>query len=123
MPAAQYDILIEQGASFELQFDVRSDPTVDFPDGQAIDLTGVTVRSQIRPSADSSIVIAEFMGSVVEPAATSGIISIALPADVTQSIDTNKYTSGVYDVLISFPNALVRRIMMGEVEISPGVTR
>lgn len=122
MAAGTYDITIEQGASFSLTLAVKSAPTTEYPNGQPADLSDVVVRGQIRPSHDSPIVLAEFQGALSTPP-EQGIVNLTLSALATKEIDALNYPDGVYDVLLLFPNGMVRRLIQGSVQISPGVTR
>lgn len=123
MAANTYDILIEQGATFSLNLEVKTDPSVAFPNGEPVDLTGALIEGQIRPTVDSPMVLADFVGLAQDPVNTSGEINIFLSAEATKTINAIQYPNAVYDVLITFPSGLVRRLIQGDVEISPGVTR
>jgi hypothetical protein len=121
MAAGQYPILIEQGATFALDLIVKSSPTEQAPAGEPIDLAGATITGQIRPDAGSDKILATFDGIVTDPA--SGGLTLLIPAARTRAIDPFTYPDAVYDILITFPNGTVRRLIEGTVTISPGVTR
>ena len=63
MAAGKYDLTIDQGSSFALDMTVQEDNT-------AKNLTGYSVRAQLRPTQTSSTLTANFTGTVVN--ATAG---------------------------------------------------
>lgn len=104
------NLYIDQGTNFSSVIDVNQD------DGSAFDLTGYTIRAQIRKTYTSSSYTAFTTSS---PAA--GKIEIALDDSVTATMKAGRY---VYDVTISntsLSNTL--RITEGIVTINPGVSR
>lgn len=115
MPAANYDIVIEQGATFNLSIIWKD------ADGNGIDISDCTARMQIRKSYPSNEVVLSltdtdgiFIGSVF------GSIDIEIPADVTETLDLRR---GAYDLEIENSAGTVTRLLQGAAIISPEVTR
>jgi len=108
------DILIRQGTTYSATITLKDDA------GNAFNLTGFTVRGQLRLSIASTTNVA-FVGVVTD--ATGGIITISLDSVVTAALDApSKY---FYDVEI-FDAAnppIVHRVLEGRAEISPEITR
>jgi hypothetical protein len=105
--AAVYDVRMTQGDSFIEEL------LMEDGDGEAIDLTGYTFRSQIRRTADNGLV-AEFAIS------TSG-------STVTRSLNPS-VTSGlegtyVHDFQWTDPQGRIRTLLSGNFEIEAEVTR
>lgn len=112
MAAGKYDLTIDQGSSFALDMTVQEDNT-------AKNLTGYSVRAQLRPTQTSSTLTANFTGSVVN--ATAGTIQISLSATDTAAISPGKY---FYDVEIyTASDAIVTRLIQGSAVVTPEVTR
>lgn len=114
MPAQRYDFEIEQGASFALTWPVLQN-------GEPMDLTGYTVRSQIRKQHGDSVVLHEF--SNAEGNAVADNRGITLSVKPTES-SAWTWTHGVYDVELVHPGGTtVVRVAEGRVTVSPEVTR
>lgn len=113
---ARLDLSIYKGATLFRRFTWTDRRT-------PIDITGFTFEMQIRPTVESSVIIAELSttnGSIVIEDAAQGIFSIELPAVDTEAITE---TSGVYDIEVTDASGRVSRILYGDVKIVPGVTR
>lgn len=104
------NLYIDQGTNFSSIINVSND------DGSAFDLTGYTVKAQIRKTYTSSTAI-DFTTSIPG----TGEIQIALDNSVTVAMKAGRY---VYDVIISnasLSNTL--RVAEGILTINPGVSR
>lgn len=125
MPAGRYNIIIEQGATFELELQYKDSNSVP------IDLTGYSGRMQIRPSIGSPTSYLclssslnsdgtglNFSGSNGSTSPSSGSIGIYISA-VTSSLLT--FDQGVYDLEIA-SGSFVSRILQGNVQLSKEVT-
>ena len=110
MSAGKYDITIEQGSDFSLQLTVQDG-------GSAKDLTGYSVRGQIRSTIDASTIAAEFTGTVSN--ATGGILTISLPYTTTDDIAPGLY---YYDVEI-YTAGSVQKLIKGTATVLGEVTR
>lgn len=117
--AAQHDIRVEQGATFEQAF-VYNDVG---PPKVPIDLTGHTARMQVRKSHDDDVTIFDKTDS--DPEITLGgasgtITLLFLP------VDTEAFPApfkGVYDLELIDGSGKVTRLIEGEFFITPEVTR
>lgn len=106
------NISIDQGSTFS------STITVEGPDGLVFDLTGYTVRGQIRKSYSSTSFTA-FTATVLS--AVNGTITAGLSAQQTLALTAGRYRYDVEVVQTSTGN--VTRVVEGQVEISAGVTK
>lgn len=116
MAAASYDILIEQGATYQQTFAWKDS------DGVAIDITGYTARMQVRRSRSAETVLLEATttnGYIVLGDAL-GTIAVTIPASITQDVTASR---GVYDLELVSAGGIVTRLLEGSVEISKEVTR
>jgi|TARA_B110000858_G_scaffold184735_1_gene226207 hypothetical protein len=112
MAAGRYNIVVDQGSDFALQFTVKSD-------GTATNLTGYSARAQLRERPHTGTVTATFTCTIVS--ASAGTIKMALTNEVTKAITPKKY---YYDLEIYTTNdAAVTRLLQGEALVSPEVTR
>ena len=116
MPAASYDLMIEQGATFS--------QTVTWKDSNnvPVDLTGYTARMQFRPSVNAPTVYFSATstdGRIVLGGAT-GAITINISA-----VETTAFTfvSAVYDLELQSASGVVTRLLEGGVSVSREVTR
>ena len=109
--AAKYDIIIEQGSTFALTLYYKDDV------GDAIDLTGYTVDMDIRDSHGGTEIVAATISITDAP---TGKIAIGISATLTAAITAE---AGVYDIeLTEIATDIVKRLMQGDVLISPEVT-
>jgi hypothetical protein len=106
------NLTIDQGSDF---FSVVS---VEGSNGLPYDLTGHSARGQIRRSYTSSTSY-PFVATINNP--SQGDIEIALSNTVTSSMKAGRY---VYDIEITDSITGDRtRVVEGQVEITPGVSR
>lgn len=110
--AANYDIVIEQGATFPLTVTTT-----------ALNLTGYTARMQGRTShAAPSTVFNLSVGSGITIApATNSVITVTISATATSAIPAP--SSGVYDLEIESASGVVTRLIQGTFQVTPEVTR
>ena len=111
--AANYDINIEQGATFTFTLTVTG-----------INLTGYTARMQGRTSHAASatafsLTSSPAAGLVVTPGTNS---TIAVTLTATQTAALSAPTEGVYDLEYTDGTTVVR-ILEGSYRITPEVTR
>jgi len=115
MPAAKFDITIDQGSDFEITIQVFEDDAVK-------NLTGYSARSQLRQKLDASgATNFDTTGSQLD---TNGKVKIALSNQTTKDIVPGAY---VYDIEIfegTAPNETsVTRILQGKATVTGEVTR
>lgn len=114
MAAGSYDLLIEQGATFNKTITYTSIA------GTAIDLTNVSVvRAQMRLGSASSSTVLAFTCAVLGTP-TNGQISWSMPAATTS---TAAAAAWVYDLEVEFTGGEVRRLLQGSVTVTAEVTR
>lgn len=108
--ATKANIIIDQGSSFS------TDLTLTNEDGDALNLVGYAINSQIRKWYTSTNVSATFSTSVN---LESSVITLSLTANQTSNLVAGRY---VYDVELTY-NSDVSRIVEGIVTVTPQVTR
>lgn len=109
--AVYANLTIDQGSDFS------STITVEDTNSGVADLTGYTARGQVRKTYTSTTSY-DFTASV--SSATQGQVSIKLTSDVTSTMKAGRY---VYDVEIISSAGAVTRVIEGQVEVTPRVTR
>ena len=113
---AQYaDITIDQGADVTIQLEL-----VDI-NGNPKDLTGHTVSARLKKSY-SSTSYTEFTSHVQNPA-TAGIVNLTLINTQTDTLEATRY---VYDVELSVTSGgdtIIERVLEGQINVTPSVTR
>ena len=111
MAAGVYNIIVEQGSTFAQKITLKVD-------GEPKDLTGYSARAQMRPKKTSDTLTAEFTCTV---APSQGQLIMELSPAQTEVITPGRY---YYDVeLYTSGDAIVSRILQGEVTVSAEVTR
>jgi hypothetical protein len=117
MAAFKYTLKINQGETLNQQvvWKVGSTPA-------PVDLTGCSARMQVRSAVNSPTVLLELStanGGLVL-GGSLGTITFVMNAAATTALT---WTQGVYDLEITFADGTVRRLMSGNVQVSPEVTR
>lgn len=126
MAAANYDLYIEQGATFRFtMYYGRRDGTLDTAGNPVVipyDLTGCAARMQIRQRRGAEVAAAATTtnGGIVIDDPTAGHIIITFTDETTQSLTFSK---AKYDLEIGYPSGDVVRILEGKVTISPNITQ
>lgn len=108
--ATKANITIDQGTTFSTVISLTDD------NGEPIDLTGYTGRSQMRKHYTSS----NSQSFTVSLSNTSGVVSLSLTATQTANLTPGRY---VYDVEVVSGANIVSRIVEGIVTVTPEVTR
>lgn len=116
MAAADYPILIEQGATYRLPLAWKTSA------GAAVDLTGYTARMQVRRKvdADEALLNLTTENGGVALGGTAGTITVTASDTLTAALTVK---SGVYDLELRDAAGVVTRLLQGCVTISLEVTR
>lgn len=120
---ATYDLTIYQGDTFRLPLRLRTqNPDGTF--GDYIDLTGSTVKAQVRATTFATDVLAEFTAELLDQTVvdTKGSVLLSLDPTTTAGLLTNG-APGVWDVQITFADGSVKTYLRGSVTVVPQVTR
>jgi hypothetical protein len=123
--AADYDISIDQGASFSMFLTLKDQA------GEKIDITEYTFRGKIKKDFNESSSQAIFSFNILNQSneSTKGMVEVILSSQDTALIQTNaKGTSRnivkmVYDIESQSPSGFVTRWIQGLALISPEVTK
>ena len=106
------NLSVDQGSTFGAEIDVTDSS------GDPLDLTGYTVAGQLRKTYTSTTATS-FTSSVYS--AAGGIVKISLNSTTTNGLKAGIY---VYDVEITKTSTGdITRIIEGQLEVRPGVTR
>ena len=112
MSAGRYNLFIDQGSDFAIEFTINENDAVK-------DLTGFSARAQMRPTRASSTLSATFTCTIPTP--TNGVIKMELGHATSSALAAGRY---FYDLeIFTSGDASVTRVMQGEVDISQEVTR
>ena len=118
-PPAVVNLQIYQGATFNEQFVWQTGNPAT-----AVDLTGFTMRMQIRSKIKDPAIIIELNmtnGGIAIDDAVNGVFSLNISATQTASLSFNV---GFYDIDVTAPDGItVYRLMGGQVSFSLEVTR
>lgn len=113
MAAGTYNIVIEQGTTFELPVTV------------SMDLTGWTARMQIKTAVGVNPSILDLTtangGITIDADVAESDVVINIPA-ATSAGWPAEFVKGVYDLEIVSPTGRVMRLIKGTVAVDPEVT-
>ena len=118
MKPASLDLEIYKGDTFEVFFRVRAKNTDGTP-GEYLVLTGGTVKSQIRATATSPQLIAEFAPTLSDQIETPGGITLTLTPELTTDITDS---IGVWDVQVTKATGETNTYLAGKVTFINQVT-
>jgi hypothetical protein len=113
MPAANYDIYIEQGATYYQEFIWKDS------NGVAINLSTYTSRMQVRQVKTENVIL-NLTNTSGMTLGSDGSIKISVSATTTSTLPT---LGARYDLELQSANGTVTRLLQGEVVISAEVTR
>jgi hypothetical protein len=126
MSAGRYDIILEQGATFDLPLRYKS------PSGAGVDLSGYSARMQVRESPDSALLV-EFNSALT---ANGAILLSGAAEDREDGANGNLRIfmssansaalprfSGRYDLELSDSTGYTLRLLEGQFRVEPEITR
>ena len=105
------NLTVDQGSDFDASVDVIDG------DGNAVDLSTYTYSGQIRKTYNSLTAVDFTISVGAEQVYT---LNISLTAAQTNAMKAGRY---VYDVEVVSPSGVVTRVIEGQVELTPSVTR
>lgn len=112
----KYTIHLVQRESYRLDLSIKTGTGANAP---ALNLTGHTVRAEIRKSWNSPLLLA-FSATIVSPA-TNGSIQLTLTGDQTLSLPPGELE---YDVFITETATTKRtRVLYGSINVAAAITR
>ena len=113
MAAANYNITIEQGISFEIEFTLKG------TDALALNLTNYTFKGEIRNSTDQfATAIGTFTFQITQP--TNGIVKMVMTAANTSNIP--QLPTLHWDLIAQDGSGTVFRYLEGTVAVIDTVT-
>ena len=117
MSAGNYELTIEQGATFN-QIITWQDPA-----GAAIDITSFTAKLQVRDTKGSLLLdlstTPNANGSKLTLGGSNGQITILITATDTAAMT---FTTARYDLKLTAPNGVATRLIKGAVSLDKQVT-
>lgn len=118
MTAGTRNIKIEKGATFIYNLTWKDS------NNSPVDLTDYTARMQVRQKYTSDVKLLDLTteNGGITLGGVAGTIAIVGSATDTAAIADN-IKSGVYDLELISPTGTVKRLLEGEVDIRPEVTR
>lgn len=124
MSAGRYDLVIEQGATYERKIAYRDAA------GVLVSLTDWSVQSHVRENiADATPKIVLAGGGGIDYIKTGSFGSapnnynISINISPTVTVAQTSYTTGYWDMELVDPSGKVIRLLEGRVKIVPEVTR
>lgn len=110
MSAININLIVEQGADYDVDFTIRND------DGSPLNLTGYTAASVMKKTY-TSVRSYPFVVTFINRLA--GEISISMGKTETASLKEGRY---VYDIVLTSPQSIANRVIQGNILVHPGVT-
>lgn len=124
MAAAKLDIVVEQGATFLRTVTIKDSAGVE------IDITGWTLRGQIRESQSAAAALATFTCALLNQTTDTGKATFQLSAATTAAMQQASYAKPtlkssfyLYDLEVEKPGGEVIRLLQGAVTFVPEITK
>jgi hypothetical protein len=112
--SGKYNIVAEQGATFNLNFTVQTD-------GTAWNFTGYTAAMQVRQSTSSATTLLNLSSSTgAITMNASGVVGITVAATTMSTVPAGRW---VYDIEFTSPSNEVTRLLEGRFIVSAEVTQ
>ena len=108
--SGKYNIVAEQGATFNLNFRIETD-------GVAWNLTGYTFKMQVRRSTSASTTLLNITSATMT---ALGHVSATVNATTMSDVPAGRW---VYDIELTSSGGQVTRILEGRFIVSPQVTQ
>ena len=108
--SGKYNIVAEQGATFDLNFRVETD-------GTPWNLTGYTFAMQVRRSTSATTTLLEINGATMT---SVGHVYATASAASMEAMPAGRW---VYDIELTSPGNQVTRILEGRFIVTPEVTQ
>ena len=117
MAAAQYDLVIEQGATWSQSVQWKTGSPA-----AAVNLTGYTARMQLRTNVTASTAALALTteNGRISITANTGTVTLSISATDTAALTAGRY---VYDLELVSGGGQVTRLIEGVVTVSAEVTR
>lgn len=115
MAAAVHTLQISQGASYVRTLTIYAPGEPNTP----IDLTGATVKAEVR-EAHKKPLVAAFSCEIVDPPA-EGKVTFGLSPEQTAALSVNKRYR--WDIFIRYAGGVVDKLIEGEVIVDPYITQ
>ena len=113
MPAARHDIVIEEGADWQITFTYLDKV------GAAISTSGFSARLKVKESIGGTLIDSLVSGGEITLGGSNGEYVIGVAASVTAYYD---FDWGVYELEIVTAGGVVTRLVEGRVEFRREVT-
>lgn len=104
-----YDFTVSRGGTFRAMLRFKQD-------GEPMDLTGYTAKSQVRVCPDGGELVAE-MSAIVDP--EESVVTLTIADEVTAGIASGVY---VWDMKMTDPDGITRYYLGGQFSVLPTVT-
>ena len=108
--SGKYNIVADQGATFNLNFTIATD-------GVALNLTGYTFAMQVRRSSNSSTALLNITSATMN---SSGNVAVTVSATTMNTVPAGRW---VYDIELTSSGGQVTRILEGRFIIKAQVTQ
>lgn len=113
MAGNNYNITAEQGSTFVLRFDIKTD-------GVAWDLSTYSARMQVRSSASATTAVLNLVSPTNISLTNLGVVTVTVPASTMAGVTASKY---VYDLELVDSTGVVTKPLKGNFIVLAEVTK
>lgn len=114
---ATQNLTVYQGADYQQALELR--------DGSSalMDLTDYTFRGQAKTSYADSDPAFEFSFTLRDQVSQTGLVDMLISAASTTELSITKVSRYIYDIEMVEPSGIVTRIISGQIQVYPEVTK
>lgn len=113
MAAGKYNILVQQGVTYNQTITLKNAANT-----AGVNITGNSIAAMIRETYNDPDPAAVFTCEIID--AVNGVFQIKLTPEQTGAL---RFTKGVYDIEMTYPDGSKDRLLQGNVAISLEATR
>lgn len=117
MAVARQNLTVYQGADYQQSLEVRDESSV------LMDLTGYTFRGQAKVAYADANPVLEFEFTLRDQGTEPGVVDMRITAADTSALSISKRTTYKYDIEMVDTDSIVRRVVEGNIDLHPEVTK
>lgn len=114
---AKQNLIVYQGADFQRVLELKNESAV------LMDLTSYVFRGQAKARYEDANPAFTFTFTLRDQTADPGLVDMLIPASETSAVSINKQAKYKYDIEMVDATGKVRRIIEGEIQLNPEITR
>lgn len=114
---ARQNLTVYQGADYQRALELKDN------NQDLMDLTGYTFRGQAKAKYSDASAAFTFEFTLRDQVTDTGVVDMVIPASETAALAITRLSKYIYDIEMEDADGIIRRIVEGEIQLHPEVTR